>query len=294
MKINKLGYLLKEGFKSIFTHGFMSFASVTIIVACLIIMGSFGLLALNIDAIIKDLEDENQMIAFVDEALSDADALSIAPSIEKLPNVSQVEFVSREQAMEEFKQEYQESSFEDIEAEVFRHRYVIYMDDLTIMKTTKADVEGVEGIAEVSASIEIAEGFIIVRNIVSAVSLILVAILAVVSVFIMANTIKLATFSRRDEIAIMKMVGANDSFIRFPFVVEGLVLGLVGGGIAFGIEWGLYTLVSDKVMAGIVGSIVNVIPFSELLVPVLAVYLGIGFLVGTFGSAIAIRNYLKV
>jgi cell division transport system permease protein len=295
MKLNRMGYLIKEGIKSIFTHGFMSFASVTVIVACLIIMGSFSLLAVNIDNIIGELEQENSMLAFVDEELTEEEALEIQPRIEAIPNVSYVEFITREEAMDNFIAKYDDASkFSDLDASTFRNRYVIYLDDLSLMATTYQAVSEVRGIADVNAHLEISQGFITVRNIVSVISLILIVILLVVSVFIMANTIKLATFGRKEEIAIMKMVGASNSFIRCPFVIEGLVLGLLGGVIAFFIQWGVYTLICGKVMSGLIGNFVTVLPFAALMLPVLLVFVAVGLVVGVFGSNIAIRNYLKV
>lgn len=294
MKFNKIGHLTKEGFKSIFTHGFMSFASVTIIMACLVIMGSFALLSLNIDEQIVKLEQENEVVCFVEESLSDEDAMAIQPAIEAIDNISEVRFMSREQAMTEFSQEYDAGLFEDVDADVFRHRYIINLNDITLMTATKTSLESIEGVVKVNAHLEIANAFISVRNVVSIVSLIIVSILAVVSIFIMANTIKLATFGRREEIAIMKMVGATNAFIRLPFLIEGLILGLLGAFIAFFIEWGVYRLVSEKVMGGIAGALVEVIPFATLMYPVLGVFLCVGVVVGMFGSAIAIRNYLNV
>lgn len=293
--MNKLGYLIGEGFRSVFTHGFMSFASVTIIIACLTIMGSFSLLAVNIDALIKELEQDNEMLAFVDETVPDDGARAIQPQLEAVPNVASVKFVSREEAMESFKGEYDNSSiFDEIDSTVFRHRYIIYLDDIGQMAETKTALEQVEGIADVSAQLEISKGFVTVRNIVSAVSLILIVILGVVSVFIMSNTIKLTTFGRREEIAIMKMVGATNSFIRTPFIIEGLVLGIIGSIIAFVLQWGIYSFVGEKVMTSISNVYVNVLPFDQLMGPVGLVFLGVGVAVGLFGGSIAIRNYLKV
>ncbi|MGI6028813.1 MAG: permease-like cell division protein FtsX [Candidatus Heteroscillospira sp.] len=294
MKLNKTGYLIKEGFKSIFTHGFMSFASVTIIIACLVIMGSFTLLSVNIDEMIVKLEQENEVVCFVDENLSEEDARAIQPAIEAIGNISDIQFVTREQAMEDFSQDYDPGLFEDVDADVFRHRYILNLNDITMMAQTEAALKSVDGIAKVRAHLDIANAFISLRNVVSIVSLIIVTILAIVSVFIMANTIKLATFGRREEIAIMKMVGATNAFIRLPFIIEGLILGLVGAIAAFFIEWGVYGLVSEKVMGGIVGALVECIPFTALMFPVLGVFLCVGVVVGTFGSVIAIRNYLKV
>ena len=294
MKINQLGYLIKEGFKSIFTHGFMSFASVTIIIACLVIMGSFTLLSVNIDEAIVDLEQENEVVCFVEETLSDEDSLAIQPAIESIDNVATIRYTSREEAFADFAQDYDEGLFEDVDATALRHRYVVTLKDITMMAQTKAALESVDGIAEVNAHLEIANAFIAIRNVVSLVSLIIVTILAIVSVFIMSNTIKLATFGRREEIGIMKMVGATNAFIRLPFIIEGLILGLLGAIVAFFIEWGIYNLVSQKVMTGIVGALVDIIPFTTLMFPVMGIFLCVGVVVGTFGGVVAIRNYLKV
>ncbi len=293
--MNKISYLFKEGFRSISAHGFMSFASVTIIVACLIIMGSFSLLAVNINAMIDKLESENEMLAFVDDTYTEAQARELESQITAIPNVSKVEFVTRQQAMEKFQEGYENNSlFDEIDASVFRDRYIIYLDDIGLMQDTKTQLEQVTGVAEVSAQLEISKGLVTVRNIVGAVSLVLIVILFIVSVFIMSNTIKLTTFGRREEIAIMKMVGATNSFIRTPFIIEGLVLGIMGAAIALGLQWGIYTLICDRIMTSIAGTYVSVLAFASLWMPVGAVFLGVGVVVGAFGGTIAIRNYLKV
>ena len=295
MKLNKFFYLIKEGIKSIFTHGFMSFACVVVIVACLLIMGNFALLSVNIDHNIKQLESQNEILAFVDETLSEDDARAIGPHLRSLDNVKDVEFVTREEAMKNFISKYEdEDMFSDLTPSTFRNRYVIYLDDLSRMEGTRDDIAAVEGIADVSASLEISRGFIAVRNIVTIVSVVLILILFVISIFIMQNTIKLATFSRQEEIGIMKMVGAGNAFIRLPFIIEGLLLGLLGGAIAFFLQMGIYRVLNQRLLASAVGTMIQVIPFATLMYPVLAIFLGLGLLVGTFGSSIAIRNYLKV
>jgi cell division transport system permease protein len=295
MKSSKFGYLLKEGFQSILTHGFMSFATVTIVVACLVIMGSFTLIAVNIDAVLDDLESNNEVIAYVEESLSEEEARALQSDIEYISNVRSCEFVTREQAMEEFASQYDDQTlFQDVEASVLRDRYIIYLNDIALMEQTQNDLYQIKGIAKVNAYLEVADGFVTVRNVVSAVSLILVVVLVIVSIFIMANTIKLATYSRREEIAIMKMVGASNWFIRFPFVIEGLVLGLLGGLLGFFLEWGIYDVVTNSIMTGLMGNLLSVIPFGSLSTVVLLIYLAVGLVVGGFGSSIAIRNYLRV
>lgn len=294
--MNKIGYLFKEGFKSIFAHGFMSFASVTIITACLLIMGCFSLLAVNVERLIDGLEKENEMLAFVDESLSYDEAKALEEKILHIDNINRVEFIDREEAYTNFQDRYENKKlFESLNSDtLLRHRYVIYLDDIGLMAETQAKLEAVNGVAEVSAQLEISKTFVMVRNVVSAVSLILIAILCLVSVFIMTNTVKLTTFSRREEISIMRMVGGTNSFIRTPFIVEGMVLGLFGAILAFGVQWGVYEVITTKVMTSIAGVAVSVVPFITLAVPMGLVFLGMGMLVGIFGGSIAIRNYLKV
>lgn len=291
----RLGYLIREGFRSITTHGFMSFATVAIIVACLIIMGSVSLLSLNINALIKDLENQNEIVVFVDESLSDeAMARDLQRNIEAVDNVASAQFVSREEAMDSFMSKYDASLMEGIDEDVFRHRFVVRLNDIAYMSQTKTELEAIRGVAKVNAHLDYAKSFVTIRNVVSIVSLVLIVMLIFVSFFIMTNTIKLATFGRREEIAIMKMVGATNGFIRLPFVIEGLVLGMLGGGIAFLAEWGLYNLVTGRVIGSMTGTLLNVVPFRDVALPVFIVFMATGILVGVFGGLNAIRNYLKV
>ena len=295
MSLSRSGYLIREGFRSITTHGFMSFASVTIIMACLIIMGSVSLLSVNIDVLIKDLENQNEMVAFVDDSISDAEeARALSIYIENTPNVADVEFISRTDAMDAFMSRYDDSLMEGIDETVFRHRFVVTLLDISAMAETKLALEEIVGVAKVNAHLEYAKTFVTIRNVVTVVSLALIFMLVFVSIFIMSNTIKLATFGRREEIAIMKMVGANNSFIRMPFIIEGLVLGILGGGLAFFAEWGIYELLTGKLMASFTGSFISIVPFRSVALVVLILYLGTGIVVGAVGGTNAIRNYLKV
>ena len=294
MKLSRLGYLIKSGFTGIFSHGLMSFATVTITMACLIIMGSFGLLVVNINEMIASLEEENEVVCFIDESLTEEEARAVEPLIEAVANVSGADFVTREEAMSDFQDDYDPALFESLDPSVFRHRYIIHLTDISLMESTKAALEDVDGVAKVNAHLDYAEAFVTVRNVVSIVSLALIVILLVVSLFIMNNTIKLATFTRREEIAIMRMVGASNAFIRCPFIIEGLVLGLIGSLLAFGIEWALYSLLINEVVGGVAAALISLLPFSAVMWPLLIAFTGIGVIVGVVGGSSAIRNYLKV
>ena len=211
-------YYCSEGFHSIFTHGFMSFAAVCMIVACLLIMGSFSLVAVNLNHMLGDLEDDNLFLAYVDENYTEEEARALQSQIEAVPNVGQVTFVTRAEALDDFRAGREDNPLlADLPDEVLRDRFEIHVDDIEQLQATSEQVDEITGIADVNAAYDIAQGFVMVRNIAAGVAIVLVTMLAVVSLFIIANTIKLAFFYRREEIAIMKMCGATNAFIRWPF-----------------------------------------------------------------------------
>lgn len=292
---NQLGYHIREGFRSIFTHGLMSFASVCMIVACLLIMGSFSLVAVNADHMLKDLEKDNEFLAYVEEDYDEQEARSLESRLKEIPNVSTVTFVSKAEAMEAFKSEMDNDAlFEDLPPDQLRDRYSIHVIDLKQMSETVAQVEAVSGIAKVQASLEVADGFVMLRNVASAIAVILVIMLVVISVFIIANTIKLATFTRREEIAILKMCGATNWFVRWPFLVEGVILGLLGSVIAYFCQWAVYGLIARTMEKSGLLQIISSVPFGEMAGFVLLIFLVIGFVIGAGGSALAIRKFLRV
>lgn len=278
-----------------FSHGFMSFAAIGVTVACLVIMGTFSLVAYNANENLKDLQKENAVLAFVDENLSDNEAKALQSKLEKIPGAADCTFVSRQEARDAYVAEYDEDDmYKDLQPEVFRHRYVIHLTDPDKIAETKALVEAVSGIDEVRADEVISNGFITIRNVAGAISIALIAILLMVSLFIISNTIKLTTFDRREEIAIMKMVGATDGFIRWPFVFEGLLLGLFGAVIAFGLQWLLYSAMANGISNSDTMQLLEVVPFLQIWQPVAGIFAGAGILIGVGGSLMAIRRFLKV
>lgn len=293
--MRNFSYFFKEGAKNMFSHGFMSFAAVGVTVACLLIMGTFSLVAYDLNENLKDLQKENAVLAFVDESLDDNQAKALQPKLESLDGVADCTFVSREEARDSYVAHYDEDDlYSDLEAEIFRHRYVIHLTDLTRMDQLRNDLANVEGIVKVRADEAISDGFITMRNIAGVLSAALIAILMVVSIFIMSNTIKLTTFDRRDEIAVMKMVGATDGFIRWPFVFEGLLLGIIGAVVAFALQWLLYIGMVKGVSNSDTLQLLRMVPFDQIWVPVAVVFVAVGILVGVGGSLTAIRKFLRV
>ena len=288
-------FFIREGAGNMFSHGFMSFAAIGITVACLLIMGTFTLVAYNANVNLADLQQENAVLAFVDDALTEQEARALQKKIENVNNVADCTFMSRDEAKENYIARYDgDELYGDLPADVFRHRYVIHVTDPDRIMETKEAVEQVTGIAKARADQAVAEGFTTARNVAGINSIALIAILLLVSVFIISNTIKLTTFDRRDEIAIMKMVGATNGFIRWPFVYEGMLLGLFSAVIAFGLQWLLYTAVARGIGTSDTLQILTVVPFLRIWKPVALVFLGAGILVGVGGSLTAIRRFLRV
>lgn len=295
MKLNNLGYLLKEGFRGIFLHGFMSFAAVCVTVACLMIVGSFSALAYNLDEMVQELNQTSEILVYIDADLSDAEARSIGTKINLLDNVLQATFVSREEALKDFIADHDgDSAFSGVQASDLRHRYVVTLEDNTKMKETDAQLKQLPGVAKTNAAYELAEGFTTIQNVLHMVSAAVIVVLLIVSLLIISNTVKLAMYDRKDEIAIMKMVGATNGFIRLPFVVEGFTLGMMGAILAFGLEWVGYDALIQKIAAVDALQLFNFVPFQELLIPMVIVFAAAGMFVGIVGSWTSIRKFMNV
>ena len=295
MRLNNIGYLLKEGFKGIFTHGFMSFASVCVTVACLLIVGSFSILSYNLDVMVEELNKTSEILVYVDSAMSDAEARSIGTKINTLNNILKATYISREDALEDFVEDHEgDSAFSGVQAQDLRHRYVVVLEDNTQMKQTDNQLKQIPGVAKTSAAYELAEGFSTIQNVIHIVSIAVISILLVVSLLIISNTVKLAMYDRRDEIAIMKMVGATNAFIRLPFQVEGFTLGMLGATLAFGLEWVLYDALTIRIAEIDSLQLFKLVEFQELLIPMVATFAAAGLFVGIVGSWTSIRKFMNV
>ena len=288
-------YFFSEGVGNMFSHGFMSFAAIGITVACLVVMGTFSLVAYNAEVQLETLESEYEILAFVDETYDDAQTQQVGRALSKIANVKDVEFITKEQATESFEKKYENDyMLQDLDAEIFRDRYAVFVSDLNAVNQTAEAIRGVEGVAKVRVDEDIAGGFITLRNVAGIVCIALIAILLVVSVFIISNTIKLTTFDRRDEIAIMKMVGATDGFIRWPFVYEGFFLGLISAVVAFLLQWLLYASVAKSLTMSDTMQLLKIVPFETIWQPVMVIFGAAGILIGIGGSLTAIRKFLRV
>ena len=293
MKHNNFGYLLGEGFRAVFKHGFMSFAAISITVACLVIINSFLLICYNLNLTVEDVQKETRIVVCIDETYTEAQSKSVGSDINLLDNVANAKFISRAEALESFIGDSDQSLFEGLDPQSMRDQFEITLVDNAKIAETKADLENVTGVADVYADIEVGNALATIRTVLYIASLAIAAVLLVVSLIIISNTIRLAMLDRREEIAIMKMVGATNSFIRFPFFVEGFILGFLGAALSFFIEWGLYELIREAIMnTGL--EILTVVPFKEVLLPMAVICAVAGFFIGIFGSLMSIRRFLKV
>ena len=294
MKRYRFSYFLGQSFKGLWRNGIMTVASITVLMSCLVVMGSFALLILNIDVNLEQLGLLNEIVVFVDETKTDDEVSAIGEQIRALDNIDDVIFISNEQALEEEKVKYAEYSdlYELVEGDnPLRDSFVIKYSDNSKAATTAYQLGQIDGIAKVNHRQDLAAT---IERIKSGISLVLVwfmAILFVVSIFVIINTIKLAVHARRAEITIMRYVGATDWFVILPCVLEGIIIGIISSGLAYLIEWYMYSYVVT--MVGDNFNMIKILSFNEIGLSVGVAFLGIGIITGIIGSTISTRRYLR-
>ena len=274
----------------------VTWTAVIIMIACLLLTGTVTLIAYNINLSIIDLQQSNEIVVFIDDSLTTREARALATEFERIDNIATVDFEDRDEALEIYRQQLGEDA--DILADFdssnnpLRNSYIFTLKDPTQAEQTIEEIQQVEGTDRIRADEEVISKLIQVQRVFNIISLAMVVALTLISIFIIANTVKLAMFARREEISIQKMVGATNWFIRWPFVIEGMVLGLLSGGLAFFAEWGLY-----NEMARVVGDVIpyfQVAAFDSVRMLVLGIYLGAGVLFGIGGSVTSIRKFMNV
>jgi cell division transport system permease protein len=245
---------------------------------------------------VEDLNKTNEVLVYIDSDLPDAEARSIGTKINQIQNVHQSVFVSREEALENFIKDHEDEgdAFAGVVAGDLRHRFVVTLMDNSLMEKTVESIEAIPGVAKINAEYELAEGFMTLQKVLQIVSVGIISVLLIVSLLIISNTVKLALYDRKEEIGIMKMVGATNGFIRLPFVVEGFTLGMTGAAIAFGLEWFLYDTLITKVEEVDALQLFSFVPFETLLMPMVATFVAAGMFVGVLGSWTSIRKFLDV
>lgn len=295
MKGTSLSYLTREGFKNIWVNRLLSLATVVVLISCLIIVGSGTLIYLNINSLLDIIEGQNIVMAYVDDNADDVATQMLGVELRNLPNVANVEFVSKEDALKRQIASYGENMeiLNGLPEDILPDAYKITVDDLTLFDETVEKIRSLDNVLEIQENSELAAKLANIRDAVTYISFGIVAILFFVSLFIVSNTIRITIFNRRLEISIMKAVGATNSFIRWPFVVEGVLLGVISAVIALGVEYGIYEIASiwlENILGPLGGKPVE---FLSTIWLILAVFLFIGVFIGAFGSAISLNKYLK-
>ncbi|MBE6936197.1 MAG: FtsX-like permease family protein [Ruminococcaceae bacterium] len=295
MNRHNLFYHFREGVKGIFSHGFMSLASVTVMVTCLVLTGTVLLLVMSLNLTIESMVTLSDIRAYVDESYSEEEAEAIGNKLRMIENVSGVDFISNSRALDEMRDQFGTDAWllDGLEYDnPLRHNFRIMVVSIDGYEDTVADIAAIPGISDVHSSVESVSKLSMIRNILGAASFALMVMLGAVAVVIISNTIKLATFDRREEIAIMKMIGATDGFIRFPFVIESVILSQAAAGIAFGLQWLVYNYLIGTGLSSI--ELIRMVDFTTVKYYFLGGFMGIAFIFGVLGSAISIRKFLKV
>ncbi len=295
MKGASLGYLTREGFRNIWVNRLLTLATVFVLVSCLVIVGSGTLIYLNITSALDTIGAQNVIMVFIEDGSTQDQMNSLKTQLEALGNVDKVEFVAKEEAFERQKAEYGEKAtlLEGLSADILPDAYKVTVKDLEQFDATAESIKSLEYVLQIRENSELAGKIASIRNAVSYVCIGIVAVLFFVSLFIVSNTIRITIFNRRLEISIMKAVGATNMFIRWPFIVEGMLLGVFSAVIALGVEYGLYSVACiwlSDVMAMIGGSVVS---FAEYILLIFGIFMFIGIFIGSFGSLISLNKYLK-
>lgn len=295
MKVRTFKYFFAEGVRSIWINRLMSLASIGTVTACLLIFGLFVLFSINLNYIGNQIQAQCEIQIFLDEDISDRRIEEIGVRIRNDKNVSSCVLETKEQALENFKTQLEDDAdlLDGLEQDnPLRDSYKVTLNDIKAADEFIKRVEDMDGVAEVTNRKKILDSIIRITDFIRNLSFWSMLLLAVISVFIISNTIKLAVFARRKEISIMKFIGATDSFIRWPFVIEGMIIGLIGTIIAFGIISYLYNY-SLNVIANVM-DIFKFKSFAEIYHGLLGVFIILGMVIGMLGSAISLRKYLKV
>lgn len=297
MTSSSLNYLVKEGFRNIWSNRMMSIASICVLMSCLVLIGCASMIFLNIESLLGKMEEQNVIMVYIEDDTPDADIEAMGTSLKNMNNIKEVEFVSKESAWEE-----QLSTMEEAQAQFFTEissdiplpdAYKVTVDDLTYFDNTVNEIKQLKHIDTIRENKDLAEKLLTIRHGVEVISIIIVAVLLAISVFIISNTIKLTVYSRRLEISIMKSVGATNSFVRFPFVVEGMILGIISGIISLGLVWAFYEFAVKQFGDLLTSLQLEALNFADFALPMLGIFIGIGIITGVGGALISMGKYLN-
>ena len=298
VKYNRLGYLIGEGISNVFKNKKSTGASLMIMCATMIIFGIFLVLGENINHIVDDIKSEQGFQVFVKVDATQDEIEQFGEEIRKIPGISTVEYISKEDGLNSMKERLkdQQGVLDGFNVEAFKASYLVKVSDLTQSKDIQEQIKKIPNYAKITSSDETVSALINIANGIRIVTGVVLILLIVISIFIIANTIKLTVHARRKEISIMKYVGATNSFIRWPFIVEGMVIGIIASIISIVIVGGAYNLISQKLVDVAFMKLIgmSLVSFGDMLSSIIVVYMLLGIGIGVLGSVMSMRKYLKV
>lgn len=291
MKISSMDYLFKKGLKNVWNNRLMSFASIGVLASCLILTGVAILFSLNLSTALKSVEKQNMVTVYLNENLSNLESVRVGEKIKNISNVESCSFYSKDEAIEKWRDELG-VLFEGFEGDdnPLPNVFHVTMTDLSNYSDTVAKIKNVNGVENISDRSDTAEKLTRLNKLVTITGFSIVIILGCISLFIISNTISITMYSRRLEISIMKSVGATDAFVKIPFIVEGIIIGMISALLSFT----LLSLVYEFIISAIKQVLpFNTIPFSNISIDILLIFLTIGIMFGVLGGTISIRKYLR-
>ena len=299
MKYNVLTYLIGEGISNIFKNKKQAATSFGTMCVIMIFFGICFILVGNFNNFIKQVEAEQGIQAYITNDATDEEVKTLGEEINALDGVNTIEFVSKEEALQHMKDRLGDKSYlldGYDQNNVFPSSYVVTLTDLSKSSEVQSKISEMKNVKKITSSDETIDMLVRIAKGVKIGSYVIIIALVGISVFIISNTIKLTVYARRKEISIMKYVGATNSFIRWPFIVEGIVIGIISSMISILIVGGTYNIITTKMAASdfvrVMG--MNLVGLNEMLVSIIAVYLILGIGIGTVGSVVSMRKYLKV
>lgn len=295
MKIRTLEYFVKEAFGSIKHNGLMSLASVSTVALSLLILGIFLILVLNLNHMAAALESQVQVSVYLQDNQNETDITAIGQQIAEIQGIKEVEYISKDQALQRFKERLgeQQSILNALgETNPLPNGYDIKVERPELVKGIAQAIMNIEGVENVRYGKDIVENLFSITRMIRTFGLVIIVFLALAAMFIISNTIRLTVFARRREIGIMKYVGATDWFIRWPFLLEGVILGFFGALIAVLLLVKIYSIFTNHVTVSI--AFLPILPSYPIMAYLAIFLLGVGMTIGAAGSTISLRKFLHV
>lgn len=297
MTASSLRYLFKEGIRNTWTNRMMSIASICVLMSCLVLIGCASMIFLNIESLLGRIEEENVVMVYIEDGTTDADITAMGETIKAIDNVKGIEFVAKETAWEEqlaTMEEAQREFFTEISSDIpLPDAYKVTVDDLSYFDSTIDQIKQLDHIDTIRENKDLAKKLVTIRHGIEVIAIVIIAVLLAISVFIIQNTIKLTVYSRRLEISIMKSVGATNSFVRLPFVVEGMILGIISGVVSLGVVWAFYEFAINQFSDLLISLGLEALKFADYALPMLGAFVLIGIITGVGGALLSMGRYLN-